>query len=93
VRLRYIGIDPETETGDSSTVWFDEDKLEFVFQGDKADATLRRMITETPAPNHAPGIPDHEDVIRMPARMSEVLRKACDAADAARAAEAAKRLD
>jgi hypothetical protein len=85
--LKYIGVDPETGDADSSTVWFDEAAREFVFQGLKADDDLRKRITETPAPGHVPGIPDHEDVIRMPARMVAVLRKACDAA------EAAERLD
>ncbi|MEZ0095332.1 hypothetical protein [Streptacidiphilus sp. EB129] len=81
--LHLVGIDPDTKTGDSSTVWFDDDTREFVFQGWKADVDLRRRITQTPAPGHAPGIPDHEDVIRMPARMVEVLRKACDVAERA----------
>lgn len=79
--LRFLGIDPATETGDSPTVWFDDDTREFVLQGWKVGDDLRRQITETPAPNHAPGIPDHEDVIRMPARMAQVLREACDAAE------------
>jgi hypothetical protein len=79
--LRFIGIDPETETGDSPTVWLDEEKREFVIQGWKADETLREQVTATPAPNHKPGIPDHEDVIRLPFRMADALRKALDAAD------------
>ena len=79
--LHFVGIDPNTKTGDSPTVWFDDDTREFVLQGWKVDDDLRRQITETPAPGHTPGIPDHEDVIRMPARMADVLRKACDAAE------------
>ncbi|MFC1416259.1 hypothetical protein [Streptacidiphilus cavernicola] len=55
--LRFIGIDPDTGGGNSPTVWFDEEAREFVFQGWKPNDDLRQRITETPAPNHAPGIP------------------------------------
>lgn len=79
--LRFIGIDPDTETGDSPTIWFDDEAEEFVFQGWKPGDDLRRRITETPAPGHVPGIPDHELAIRMPKRMVAALRKACDVAE------------
>lgn len=79
--LRFIGIDPNTETGDSPTIWIDEDKREFVIQGWKASEGLRDEVTATPAPKHAPGIPDHEDVVRLPFRMKDAMRKALDAAD------------
>ncbi|MFC1406561.1 MULTISPECIES: hypothetical protein [Streptacidiphilus] len=79
--LRFIGIDPSTDTGDSPTVWIDEDAREFVIQGWRAGEGLREQVTATPAPNHKAGVPDHEDVIRVPLRMAGVLRKACDVAD------------
>jgi hypothetical protein len=41
--LHFLGIDPATETGDSPTVWFDDDTREFVFQGWKVDDDLRRQ--------------------------------------------------
>lgn len=79
--LAFIGIDPETKSGGSPTVWVDEDAKEIVIQGWKADDRLRERITATAAPGHEPGIPDGEDVIRVPARLADALRKACDAAD------------
>jgi hypothetical protein len=79
--LRFIGIDPATETGDSPTIWLDAEKREFVIQGWRADEALRAQVTAAPAPNHEPGIPDHEDVIRLPFRMADAMRKALDAAD------------
>lgn len=79
--LRYIGVDPSTDDRDSPTVWFDEEAQELVFQGWKPGDELHRRIAETPAPNHAPGIPDHEYAIRMPKRMVAVIRKACDVAE------------
>jgi hypothetical protein len=30
--LRFIGIDPNTGTGESPTVWVDEEKLDLVVQ-------------------------------------------------------------
>ena len=82
--LTFVGIDPETGDADSPTIWFDDEAREFVFQGWKPGDELRRRITETPAPNHAPGIPDHELAIRMPERMVALLRKACDVAEQTR---------
>ncbi|WP_037610208.1 hypothetical protein [Streptacidiphilus rugosus] len=81
MRLQFIAIDPATETGDSPTIWLDQEKQEFVIQGWKADADLRAQVTATPAPNHTPGIPEHEDIVRLPFRMANALRKALDAAD------------
>lgn len=79
--LQFIGVDPSTGDGDSPTAWFDTDTQEIVIQGWKADEELRQKVYDNPAPRHAPGIPAHEDVIRIPARMAPILRKACDVAD------------
>ncbi|TDU05002.1 hypothetical protein EDD99_3486 [Streptomyces sp. 846.5] len=79
--LTFIGIDPETNGQGSPTVWVDEDKRELVLQGWTASPELRRQVTATPAPNHEAGIPEGEDVIRIPVRMVPALRKACDAAE------------
>ncbi|MCA1219747.1 hypothetical protein [Streptomyces sp. 8L] len=80
--LRFIGIDPETNTGESPTVWVDEDKRELVFQGWKPDPRLEAECAAFELPGHAVGIPDTEAVIRIPARMIPDIRKACDAAEA-----------
>jgi len=79
--LQYIGVDPATDDRDSPTAWVDLDAKEIILQGLKADDELRRKVHDSPAPRHAPGIPDHEDVIRIPARMAGILRKACDVAE------------
>ncbi|MGW4517294.1 hypothetical protein ACWEO4_36175 [Streptomyces sp. NPDC004393] len=80
--LRFIGIDPNTTGGGSPTVWVDQDKQELVIQGWKADAPLSAEISETEwVPGHDTGIPDHETVVRIPARMVPILREACDAAE------------
>lgn len=79
--LRFIGVDPSTGDGDSPTVWVDTDTNDIIIQGYKADGALRQQVTDTPPPKHAPGIPAHEDVVRIPARLAESLRKACDVAE------------
>jgi hypothetical protein len=79
--LRFIGIDPDTGGGNSPTVWFDESTKELVVQGWKGSQELYGQVTATPAPDHTGGVPEGEDIVRIPARMTSILRKACDAAD------------
>ncbi|WP_323451322.1 hypothetical protein [Streptomyces yaizuensis] len=79
--LRFIGIDPDTGQQGSPTVWVDEEKQELLLQGWKPDAKLDAECAAFEFPGHAPGIPPHEAVIRIPARMVPVLGKACDVAE------------
>ncbi|MGW9347877.1 hypothetical protein [Nocardiopsis flavescens] len=73
--LKFIGKDPESKTGNSPTVFIDEESADLVIQGWKADestlAACRRVGT----------IPDDEAVVRVPAHMVEMVRKACDDAE------------
>ncbi|MBM9618226.1 hypothetical protein [Streptomyces zhihengii] len=79
--LRFIGIDPDTGQQGSPTVWVDEEKGELVLQGWEPDEKLEAECAAFEVPGHAPGIPPHEAVIRIPARMVPMLRKACDVAE------------
>ncbi|WP_082317521.1 hypothetical protein [Streptomyces sp. NRRL WC-3549] len=80
--LRFVGIDPNTGGEGSPTVWVEEESADLVVQGEEAEALLRRVIGGTQwVPGHATGIPDHERVIRIPARMVPILREACDVAE------------
>ena len=81
--LRFIGIDPDTKTADSPTVWVDEEKDELVLQGWKPDPQLEAQCAAFEVPGHAVGIPDGEAVIRIPARMVHMIREACDAVERA----------
>ncbi|MCH5677949.1 hypothetical protein [Streptomyces gilvus] len=76
--LRFIGIDPDTKTADSPTVWVDQEKQEFVFQGWKPTPELEAECAAFEVPGHAVGIPADEAVIRIPARMVQMIREACD---------------
>ncbi|WP_411141562.1 hypothetical protein [Streptomyces sp. x-80] len=77
--LLFIGIDPNTGDKQSPTVWVDRKNQEFVFQGWKPSVELEAECAATEIPGHAQGIPDHEAVIRVPARMVHMIREACDA--------------
>ncbi|MBL1099542.1 hypothetical protein [Streptomyces coffeae] len=79
--LVFVGIDPETTGGGSPTVWVSDD-ADLILQGEEADALLKARIGKTEwVPGHDVGIPGHETVIRIPARMVPILREACDVAE------------
>ncbi|MBH1938787.1 hypothetical protein I5Q34_31775 [Streptomyces sp. AV19] len=78
--LRFIGIDPNTGHNECPAVWVDlakDPEPNLVFQGWLADQeTQDECLKNSPKP-------DTEAVIRIPARMVPLIRKACDAAERA----------
>ncbi|MGA4841228.1 hypothetical protein [Streptomyces sp. G45] len=82
--LQFIGIDPDTGKNGSPTAWVDQANADIVIQSYTADEQTRAQCASRTAPGHAPGVPAHETVIRIPARLVSVLREACDAAERAR---------
>ena len=70
--LRFIGVDPDSPNNGSPTVWLDEDDQSIVIQGWKI--TDDHTISEIAATRT---IPDHETVVRLPARMAPFLLEAC----------------
>ncbi|MFI8990866.1 hypothetical protein ACIG63_38705 [Streptomyces antimycoticus] len=80
--LRFVGMDPNTGGEGSPTVWVEEGSADLILQGEEAEALLKELIGSTQwVSGHATGIPAHERVIRIPARMVPILREACDAAE------------
>ena len=80
--LDFIGIDPNTEKDGSPTVWVQQETADLIFQGETADALLAAEVGgRSWSPGHVVGIPTHESVIRIPARMVPIIRRACDAAE------------
>ncbi|MET9558553.1 hypothetical protein [Streptomyces sp. NPDC006645] len=79
--LQFIGIDPETGDGESPTVWIDQEKQELVIQGWKPSPELKAECAAFEVPGHALGVPEHEAVVRVPARMAGMIREACDAVE------------
>lgn len=77
--LLFIGIDPDTGDKQSPTVWVDQEKQELVFQGWEPGPELKAECAAFEVPGHAVGIPEGEAVIRIPARMIDMVREACNA--------------
>ncbi|WKK27422.1 hypothetical protein QZH56_10055 [Streptomyces olivoreticuli] len=89
--LDFIGMDPETKEEGSPTVWVHREQQKIIIQSVTADDALTEEISSAEwVPGHAAGIPAHESVISIPARMVPILRKACDAAERAGLSDAAQ---
>lgn len=75
VSLRFVGIDPNTDDDHCPTVWVDVEAGELIIQGWKASAELKAACeSNTPANG---GVPDYEEIIRVPARMVRMIMEAC----------------
>ena len=72
VSLRFIGVDPDSPNNGSPAVWLDEADGSIVIQGWKI--TDEHTMSEITA---AKPVPDHETVVRVPARMAAFLMEAC----------------
>lgn len=79
MNIHFVGIDPETDEDGCPTVWVDTSTSDLLIQSYQADdATTDTCDALSPA--RAP-IPPGETVIRIPARMIPIIRKACDELD------------
>ncbi|GAA4459311.1 hypothetical protein [Phytohabitans houttuyneae] len=58
--LRFLGKDPDSPNGESPTLYYDEDRDTYVFQGWKVTDAERLAQLDIPA---------HETVIEFPKRM------------------------
>lgn len=76
--LLFIGIDPNSDGNGSPTVWVDRESRDLVLQGWRADEVTEASCAAFTIPGHAQGIPENETVIRIPARMAGMVRKACE---------------
>ncbi|MFE0460444.1 hypothetical protein ACFW1A_14475 [Kitasatospora sp. NPDC058965] len=82
MKVRFVGIDPETGQGNSPTVWVDEEVGDLLCQSFAADEeSIEGCLAAGHGPDHDNTIPDHERVIRIPHRMIPIIRKACDDAE------------
>ncbi|MFF9849952.1 hypothetical protein [Streptomyces litmocidini] len=68
--LRYVGKDPNSEEENCPSVLVDEQTRDYVLQGWTADD-----VTRTECEQFGPIAPN-ESVIRIPARMTELLKEA-----------------
>jgi hypothetical protein len=68
VALQFIGIDPETDSNDSPTVWIDDVTGDYILKGWKIDAAMQAETR-----------PDHREVVmRFPRRMAQFFREVDD---------------
>lgn len=70
--LRFVGKDPESGDHGCPAVWVDDETHDIVIQGASADPTTLARTAEDSL------LPDHEGVVRLPARMIPLLREALD---------------
>jgi len=70
--LKFVGIDPATNGGNCPSVWVDEETGDFLFQGWEVNdrAALSEVASRSP-------IAGNERVVRLPARMREIIQEAC----------------
>ncbi|MFJ7267239.1 hypothetical protein ACIQV3_11340 [Streptomyces sp. NPDC099050] len=73
--LEFIAKDPNTDGANCPTVWVHGEQQEIVFQGWNPDDEMLADCLKTGP------IPDSEGVVRIPFRMIDAIRKACDAAE------------
>jgi hypothetical protein len=74
VKLRFLGIHPDSPDDGSPTIWLDEDTGDLVIQSYKADTALLQRCREVGSiPGHSTDVPDHEAVIRLPAGMLQFI--------------------
>ncbi|MET8049106.1 MULTISPECIES: hypothetical protein [unclassified Streptosporangium] len=70
--LRFIGIDPGSEHGGCPSVWVDGTDGSFVIQGWEVDDPAELAEVEARSP-----IARNEKIVRIPARMRDLLMEAC----------------
>ncbi|MER7848823.1 hypothetical protein ABTZ03_33340 [Kitasatospora sp. NPDC096077] len=74
MRLRFLGIIPNTPVDDSPTIWLDEDSGDLLIQSYTAtEEEVKACQALGSIPGHSTDVPDHETIIRLPAVMRRFL--------------------
>ncbi|MCC2278980.1 hypothetical protein LKL35_26645 [Streptomyces sp. ET3-23] len=74
MRLRFLGIIPNTPVDDSPTIWLDEDTGDLLIQSYKATADEVKACQKIGSvPGHSTDVPGHETIIRLPAVMLKFI--------------------
>ncbi|MBM9624812.1 hypothetical protein [Streptomyces zhihengii] len=72
--LRFLGIDPDSPTDESPTIWLDEETGDLIIQSWTADpGTVQQAHEVGSIPGHSTDIPRGESMIRLPAIMRQYL--------------------
>ncbi|WP_408022561.1 hypothetical protein [Streptacidiphilus albus] len=67
--------------GGSPTVLVDRENFDLILRGWRVDEKTEAEVAAIEVPGHISGIPSHETVIRIPARMVPLIREACNVAE------------
>lgn len=74
MKLRFLGIIPNTPIDDSPTIWLDEDSGDLLIQSYRAtDEEVKKCQEIGSIPGHSTDVPDHETIIRLPAVMRKYI--------------------
>lgn len=74
MKLRFLGIIPNTPDTDSPTIWLDEDTGDLLIQSYKATEEDVKACQEIGSiPGHSTDVPDHETIIRLPKVMIQYI--------------------
>jgi len=70
--IQFVGIDPENPGGNCPAVFLDEETGDFLFEGTTVTdpVVLARVNERSP-------LQPYESVVRLPARMREIIMEAC----------------
>ncbi|MFJ8494555.1 hypothetical protein ACIRBZ_40400 [Streptomyces sp. NPDC094038] len=81
MRLRFLGIIPNTPDTDSPTIWVDEETGDLLIQSYKASVDEVRECQDVGSiPGHSTDVPDHETIIRLPKVMLQYIPSSEDSA-------------
>ncbi|OKI01994.1 hypothetical protein A6A06_12840 [Streptomyces sp. CB02923] len=74
MRLRFLGIIPNTPDTDSPTIWLDEESGDLLIQSYRAtEAEVKACQEIGSIPGHSTDVPEHEVIIRFPKVMRQYL--------------------
>ncbi|MDO0937143.1 hypothetical protein QQY66_37530 [Streptomyces sp. DG2A-72] len=74
MRLRFLGIIPNTPDTDSPTIWLDDDTGDLLIQSYRATEEEVKACQEIGSiPGHSTDVPDHETVVRLPKVMLQYI--------------------
>ncbi|WP_030335921.1 hypothetical protein [Streptomyces sp. NRRL B-1381] len=72
--LRFLGIDPDSPTDESPTIWLHEETGDLLIQSYRAtDAEVGSCKEVGSIPGHSTDVPDNETIVRLPAAMLAFL--------------------
>ncbi|MFD5392792.1 hypothetical protein ACFWJW_00820 [Streptomyces sp. NPDC127097] len=79
MKLRFLGIIPNTPDVDSPTIWLEEDTGDLLIQSYKATEEEVKACQEIGSiPGHSTAVPDHETIIRLPKVMRRYIPRSED---------------